>query len=68
MDRIHQPDPQPTPGDVYTFAAAVADCPTHRAQHEEAEARYATYGESIRRRDRAQLGLRIATPRPDGAA
>jgi hypothetical protein len=43
-----------------TFADAVADCPTHRAQHEEAEARYAEYGASLQRRDRVQLGLRTA--------
>jgi hypothetical protein len=53
--------PLPTPAGVYpvlTFADAVADCPTHRAQHEEAEARYAEYGASLQRRDRVQLGLR----------
>ncbi|PAZ15647.1 hypothetical protein CLM62_12690 [Streptomyces sp. SA15] len=49
---------------VLTFADAVADCPEHRAQHEEAEARYAKdlaeYGASIQIRDRRQLGLHIA--------
>ena len=39
-DRIDQPTQQPSPGDVYTTAVAVAHCPTHRAQHEDAETRY----------------------------
>lgn len=55
---------QHTPADVYTYADAVADCPTHRAQHEQAVARYAEFqtanGASIARRDRIQLGLRTA--------
>ncbi|MFE7837472.1 hypothetical protein ACFU53_15965 [Streptomyces sp. NPDC057474] len=55
---------QPTPRDVYTYADAVAHCPTHRAQHKQAEARYAEflaeYGASIQRRDRLTLGLRAA--------
>jgi hypothetical protein len=45
-------------------AGHLAHCPEHRAQHAEDTARYAEYGESIRRRDRVQLGLRIVTPRP----
>jgi hypothetical protein len=52
----HSPRAYPT----RTYADAVADCPTHRAQAEAADARYAEYGESIRRRDRIQLGLRAA--------
>jgi hypothetical protein len=47
-----------------TYADAVADCPTHRAQYEQAEARHAEFsaanGKSIARRDRIQLGLRVA--------
>lgn len=69
-----QPTQQPTPTQdsthhwrTLTSADAVANCPVHRAQHEEFEARYAEFlaenGASIRRRDRQQLGLRIATPR-----
>lgn len=56
--------PTPTTGVVYTYAVAVADCPVHRAQHEEAEARYAEFqaenAASIRRRDRLTLSLRAA--------
>jgi hypothetical protein len=55
---------QLSPGDVYV-AAALADhrahCTSCRSRHEDAEARYAEYGESIRRRDRIQLGLHIAS-------
>lgn len=55
---------QHTPADVYTYAAAVADCPTHRAQHEQAEKAYAEFqaanSASTARRDRIQLGLRTA--------
>ncbi|TFI30129.1 hypothetical protein [Streptomyces sp. 4R-3d] len=54
----------PTPGDIYV-AASIADhrahCTSCRGRVEEAEARYAGYGESMRRRDRVQLGLRIAS-------
>lgn len=64
MKRIDQPTHQPTPGDVYTYANAVADCPTHRAQHEQAEKAHAEFqaanSASIARRDRIQLGLRTA--------
>jgi hypothetical protein len=56
------------PGDLYTYALAVVDCPVHRKQHEEAEARYAQYGESIERRDRIQLGLRVGRRVVGGAA
>ncbi|MGW1015612.1 hypothetical protein [Streptomyces niveus] len=53
----------PTPGDIYV-AASVAEHRTHcsscRVRAGEAEARYAGYGESLARRDRVQLGLRIA--------
>ncbi len=63
QERTDQPQDQPTPGDVYTYAYAVADCPKHRAQHEEAEARYAEFhaenSASIQRRDRLTLGLRV---------
>jgi hypothetical protein len=49
---------------VYTYADAVAHCPAHRAQHEQAEARHAEFlaenGASIQRRDRLTLGLRTA--------
>lgn len=70
MQRSHQPpqQPSPAPRDVYTYADAVAHCPTHRAQHEAAEASYAEFhaanSASMARRDRQQLGLRIALPRP----
>ena len=71
-DRKSQPAHQPTPTHnsstpVWTdlpYADAVADCPTHRAQHEQAEARYAEFsaanGASTARRDRCQLGLQLA--------
>ena len=66
QERNGQPQDQPTPGDVYT--SAVAYCPAHRAQHEAAEASYAEFhaanSASMARRDRQQLGLRIALPRP----
>ncbi|MCX5522223.1 hypothetical protein OG342_04985 [Streptomyces bobili] len=70
QERNGQPQDQPTPAprDVYTYADAVAHCPTHRAQHEAAEASYAEFhaanAASMARRDRQQLGLRIALPRP----
>lgn len=60
------PNNSPTPGDIY-IAAAIADhltrCASCRARATEADARATEYGESIRRRDRIQLGLRI-TPSP----
>lgn len=59
-DLTQKPPEQHTPGDLYTLAVAFAHCPTHRAQLEESEARYAAYGESISRRDRLTLGLRAA--------
>ena len=39
----------------------LAHCTPCRERHEEAEARYAKYGESMRRRDRIQLGLHSAS-------
>ena len=68
----HQPAHQPTPPHNsstpawtdLTYADAVADCPTHRAQHEAAEARYVEFsaanGKSIARRNHIQLGLQLA--------
>lgn len=45
-----------------TYADAVAHCPKHRAQHDEAEARHAEFltanSASIARRDRLTLGRR----------
>jgi hypothetical protein len=66
VDRIHQPQHQPsprTPGDVYVAAAQThhrAHCTTCRDRHEAAEAGYAEAGASIERRDRLTLGLRTA--------
>lgn len=71
MKRTDQQPQQPTPTQnsgaptwrPLTYADAVAHCPTHRAQHEEAQARYAEFlaanGASMRRRDRQQLGLHL---------
>ncbi|MEV5353265.1 hypothetical protein [Streptomyces sp. NPDC052693] len=55
-------------GDLYTFAAATADCPVHRQAHEEAEARYEEYGESFRRVQRRTLGLPSGSRRTGRAA
>jgi hypothetical protein len=72
VKRIDQPAHQPTPTHNssipawtdLTYADAVADCPTHRAQHEQAEARHAEFsaanGASVARRDRIQLSLQLA--------
>jgi hypothetical protein len=71
-DRSQQQPQQPTPTHnsstpawrTLTYAAAVADCPTHRAQHEQAVARHAEFsaanGASTARRDRIQLSLQLA--------
>lgn len=71
-DRSQQQGHQPTPTHNstprtwtdLTYADAVADCPTHRAQHEQAVARHAEFsaanGASTARRDRIQLGLQLA--------
>jgi hypothetical protein len=53
-----------SPGDVYVAAALAehrAHCAGCREVHAEIEARAAENGESMRRRDRRQLGLRIAS-------
>lgn len=48
--------PAPTSAeDLYSFAAAVADCPVHRKQHEEFEARRAEDDAAIDRLDRKLL-------------
>jgi hypothetical protein len=55
--------PASTPGDIYVAASIAehrAHCTSCRVRAEEAEARYAGYGESVQRRDRVQLGLRTA--------
>lgn len=71
MKPTQQAPDQPTPTQndgtptwrTLTYADAVAHCPKHRAQHEEAEARYAEFraenGASMARRDRQQLGLHL---------
>ncbi|MGW2048602.1 hypothetical protein ACWCPF_25975 [Streptomyces sp. NPDC001858] len=57
------PVPSPSPGDIL-MAARVADhrahCASCSGRAEEAEARYAAYGESFRRVDRLTLGLHAA--------
>ncbi|WP_406325205.1 hypothetical protein [Streptomyces niveus] len=56
--------PASTPGDIYVAASIAehrAHCTSCRVRAEEAEARYAGYGESVQRRDRVQLGLRTAS-------
>lgn len=75
MERTDQPTPQPTPRTWtdLTYANAVADCPTHRAQHEQAEKAHAEFqaanSASIARRDRRTLGLQTAgRPLPRQAA
>jgi hypothetical protein len=56
--------PTLTPGDVYVAAARAehrAHCTSCREVHAESEDRAAENGESMARRDRRQLGLRIAS-------
>jgi hypothetical protein len=56
--------PQPTPGEIYVAAARadhLAHCSDCRRVAAAMEAAAAENGESMRRRDRRQLGLRIAT-------
>lgn len=60
----HDPRPQAAAPAWRTLTAAdaVAHCPEHRVQHDEAEARYAAFlaenGASMARRDRLTLGRR----------